>query len=64
MEIRKQNFAIKIFGKCTTEKDILDLFNFGYSKESIVKKYRKDNKLKETDARRFVEQILWKEVCG
>lgn len=63
MEIKKETFQIKIFGKCKTKTDIMQLFNFGYSKENIVKKYAKDNKIKEIDARRRVEEILWEELC-
>lgn len=58
MEIRKSSFTITIFGKCTTQKDIIDLYNFGYSKESIVKKYRQDNRLKDEEARKTVEKTL------
>lgn len=63
MEIKKEIFQIRIFGKCKTQKDIMQLFDFGYSKEAIIKKYKKDNKVKEIDARREVEQTLFKELC-
>lgn len=59
MRIEKgNNFLITIVGKCNYKQDILQLFDFGYSKEAVVKKYKKDNKLKINEARRIVEETL------
>ena len=58
MQIVKEQFQVKIMGKCLTKADIMKLFNFGFSKEGIVKKYKKDNKIKEMDARKIVEETL------
>ena len=62
MQIIKETFQVKIIGKCLNEKDILQLFSFGFSKENVVKKYNRDNKLKIEDARRVVENILLKNI--
>ena len=37
MEIVKEEFKVKIVGKCTNETDILQLFNFGFSKDNVIK---------------------------
>ena len=58
MQIVKEQYQVKITGKCLTKQDIMKLFNFGFSKEGIVKKYKKDNKIKEVDARKIVEETL------
>lgn len=58
MQIVKEQFQVKITGKCLTKADIMKLFDFGFSKEGIVKKYKKDNKIKEVDARKIVEETL------
>ena len=60
MKIIKENFRAIIAGKCLTEQDILQLFNFGFSKENIVKKYKKDNSLSDKEARKIVENTLLK----
>ena len=58
MQIVKEQFQVKITGKWLTKADIMKLFDFGFSKEGIVKKYKKDNKIKEVDARKIVEETL------
>ena len=58
MEIIKERYKTIVVGKCNTKEDILKLFNFGFSKESVVKKYKRDNKLKDFDARKIVEKVL------
>lgn len=60
MQIIKEQFQIKITGKCTTENDMLQLFDFGYSIEDIVRKYKKDNKIKISEARKIVWEVLFK----
>ena len=62
MQIVKEQFQVKIIGKCLTKQDILQLFYFGFSKENVVKKYKKDNKIKEIDARKIVENTLLEEI--
>lgn len=47
MQIVNKGLYVEIVGKCLTEKDILELFKFGCSKDSIIKKYKKDNKNKQ-----------------
>ncbi len=49
-------------GECLTKQDILQLFNFGFSKESIVKKYKKDNNLDNKEARKIVENALLENI--
>lgn len=58
MQIVKEDFQVKIVGKCLNKIDILQLFNFGFSKENVIKKYKRDNKLKIEEARRVVENTL------
>lgn len=58
MQIVKEDFQVKIVGKCLNKVDILQLFNFGFSKENAIKKYKRDNKLKIEEARRVVENTL------
>lgn len=41
MKIIKKPFAVKIDGKCQTDTDILQLFNFGFSRENVIKRYKK-----------------------
>lgn len=41
MEVISNGFELKITGKCLTNYDVIKLFNFGYSKEGIVKKIQK-----------------------
>ena len=62
MEIVKEEFKVKIVGKCTNETDILQLFNFGFSKDNVIKKYKRDNKLKIDEARKIVENTLLKNL--
>ena len=62
MKIIKENFRAIIAGKCLTEQDIFQLFNFGFSKENIVRKYKKDNSLSDEEARKIVENTLLKFV--
>lgn len=62
MQIIKKEFQTIIVGKCITPKDIIELFNFGFDKESISKKYKKDNKVGIKEARKFVENVLFQEV--
>lgn len=64
MQIIKKQFQTKIVGKCTEKKDILQLWNFGFGIESIVKKYAKDNNLKIADSRKIVIDFLYKEVIN
>lgn len=56
--VNGSNFTVSIVGKCTNKTDILQLFNFGFSKEGIVKKYKKDNKLQDREARNIVEKTI------
>lgn len=58
MQIVKEDFQVKIVGKCLNKIDILQLFNFGFSKENVIKKYKRDNKLKIEEARRVVENTI------
>lgn len=62
MKIKKEQFQIKIIGKCLTKEDILNLWKFGMNKISIVKKYEKDNKIRSKEALRIVEETLYEEV--
>lgn len=39
--VKDRNFLITIVGKCTNEEDILQLFDFGFSVEGIVKNIKK-----------------------
>lgn len=59
MEVVDDGFQIKITGKCFSKNDVTRLFDFGYSKEGIVKKYKKDNNVKTEEARNFVENVLF-----
>ena len=63
MQIKKSSFKLIVCGKCETQTDIIQLFNFGYTKEGIVKKYAKDNKIKEVEARKVVEKTLMMYLC-
>lgn len=58
MQIVNEGFQIKIVGKCLNKADILQLFNFGFSKDNAIKKYKRDNKLKIEEARKVVENTL------
>lgn len=62
MQIVKEDFKVKIVGKCISETDILQLFNFGFSKDNVIKKYRRDNKLKIDEARKTVENVLLRNI--
>lgn len=62
MEIKKEQFQIKLLGKCLTQKDILMLWSFGMSKDKITRKYANDNKIKSKEALSFVEKTLYEEV--
>ena len=62
MQIIKKAYQIKIIGKCVDEKDIMQLWNFGYSKEGIAKQYAKDNKIKIAEARNFVIKTLYNNI--
>lgn len=62
MEIKKEQFQIKLLGKCLTQKDILMLWNFGMNKDKIARKYANDNKIKSKEALSFVEKTLYEEV--
>ena len=62
MQIVKEAFQVKIIGKCLNKEDILKLFSFGFSKENVVKKYKRDNKLKIEEARRIVENTLLENI--
>ncbi len=62
MQIKKDNFSIQITGKCKTQADIIQLFNFGMSINGITKKYSKDNKIKIDESRRTVENIIYNKV--
>ena len=62
MEIKKEQFQIKIIGKCLTKEDIISLWKFGMSKNSIAKKIKKDNKIESKEALRIVEKTLYEEV--
>ena len=41
MRIVKEGFQIKIVGKCSTDEDIIQLFDFGFSKKGVIEKYKK-----------------------
>ena len=41
MRIVNTGFQVKIIGKCLNKEDIIQLFNFGFSKESVTRKYKK-----------------------
>lgn len=60
MRVIKNGFTVKIEGKCTTEYDILTLWNFGYTVKSLVNRFAKDNKMKKTEADKYVTDILYK----
>ena len=60
MNVVRNGFVIKIEGKCLTNQDILDMWNFGYSMKGIAKKYAQDNKIKKTEADKIVEDVLYK----
>lgn len=62
MQIIKEQFQTKIVGKCLEKEDILQLWKFGFSKESIAKKYARDNKIKINESRQVVVKILYEEV--
>lgn len=62
MRIIKENFQVKLIGKCLTKEDILQLLRFGYDKEKAVKRYKKDKKIKTEEARKLVEQVLLEEI--
>lgn len=62
MKIIKEAFQIRIIGKCLNKEDILQLFNFGFSKENVIKKYKRDNKLKIEEARKVVESTLLEDI--
>lgn len=62
MKVIKENFRAIIVGKCLTKQDILQLFNFGFSKESIIKKYKKDNGLNDEQSRKIVENTLLENI--
>ena len=62
MQIINRGFRIEIIGKCEKEIDVLQLFNFGMSKENVIKKYKKDNKIKIDEARSFVEHVLYRNI--
>lgn len=62
MNIIQNGFTVKIEGKCTTEYDVITLWNFGYSVKSVIDRYAKDNKIKKTDANKIVTDILYKNI--
>lgn len=62
MQIVNDGFQTKIVGKCLNETDIIQLFNFGFSKDNVIKKYKRDNKLKINEARQIVENTLFKNI--
>lgn len=62
MRIVEENFRAIIVGKCSTKQDILQLFNFCFSKESVIKKYKKDNSLNHEGARKIVENTLLQNI--
>ena len=62
MKIIKEPFAVKIDGKCHTNTDILQLFNFGFSRENVIKQYKRDNKVTTEEATRIVEQVLLENI--
>jgi len=64
MQIIKEQFQTKIVGKCIEKEDILQLWKFGFSIESIAKKYAKDNNLKITDSKKIVIDFLYNEVIN
>ena len=64
MQIVKDLFQVKIVGKCLDEKDIIQLFNFGFSKDNVIKQYKKDNKIKIDEARKIVEKVLYEYVIN
>lgn len=62
MQIVKDLFQVKIVGKCLNKEDIIQLFNFGFSKDNVIKQYKKDNKIKIDEARKIVEKVLYEYV--
>ena len=60
MRVVKNGFAVKIEGKCTTEYDVLTLWNFGYSVKGLIDRFAKDNKVKKTEAEKVITDILYK----
>lgn len=64
MQIIKEQFQVKIIGKCIEKEDILQLWKFGFSIDNIVKKYAKDNNLKSNESRKIIENFLYKEVIN
>lgn len=64
MQIVKDLFQVKIVGKCLNKEDIIQLFNFGFSKDNVIKQYKKDNKIKIDEARKIVEKVLYEYVIN
>lgn len=64
MEIVREKYQTKVSGKCIDREDILLLWNFGFSKEKIAKKLKRDNKTDTQTALKIVEQILYEEVIN
>jgi hypothetical protein len=60
MNIVRKGFTVELHGKCTTEYDILQMFRFGYSIDGISKRFAEDNKMKKTEADKYVSNILYK----
>lgn len=64
MQIIKEQFQVKIVGKCLEKEDILQLWKFGFGMDGIAKKYAKDNKIKLDEAKKIVVELLYKEVTN
>ena len=64
MQIIKEQFQTVIVGKCLEKEDILQLWKFGFSKESIAKQYAKDNKIRIAEARKVVIKFIYEEVTN
>lgn len=62
MRIIKEPHQIRIEGKCTTQEDIVELFNFGMSIAGISKMYKNDNDLKIKEAQEVVEKTLYRRL--
>lgn len=64
MNIQKNYFMVKMTGICKTEYDVMQMqmWDFGFSMEAISRKFAKDNKIKISEARPMITDMIYRNV--
>ena len=62
MNIQKNHFMVKMTCICKTEYDVMQMWDFGFSMEAISRKFAKDNKIKISEARPMITDMIYRNV--